>query len=59
MRKLWVVRIAAAARTLETSYSKFMGSLKKNGVALNRKMLAEIAATDFAGFTAIKNSLKK
>jgi ribosomal protein L20 len=49
----------AAARTLETSYSKFMGSLKKNGVALNRKMLAEIAATDFVGFTAIKNSLKK
>ncbi|AUN98649.1 50S ribosomal protein L20 [Bacteriovorax stolpii] len=59
MRKLWVVRIAAAARTLETSYSKFIGSLKANNVTLNRKMLAEIAATDFAGFTAIKNALKK
>lgn len=59
MRKLWVVRIAAAARTLETSYSKFMGAMKKNNVAINRKMLSEIAATDFAGFTAIKNSLKK
>ena len=58
MRKLWVVRISAAAKTLDSSYSKFMGSLKKNGITLNRKMLAEIAATDFAGFTAIKNSLK-
>ncbi len=58
MRKLWVVRIAAAARTLETSYSKFMGSLKKNNVVLNRKMLAEIAATDFEGFKAIKKILK-
>jgi large subunit ribosomal protein L20 len=59
MRKLWVVRIAAAARTLDTSYSKFIGALKVNNVTINRKMLAEIAATDFAGFTAIKNSLKK
>jgi large subunit ribosomal protein L20 len=58
MRKLWVVRIAAAARTLDTSYSKFMGSLKKNSINLNRKMLSEIAATDFEGFKAIKNALK-
>ena len=58
MRKLWVVRISAAARTLETSYSKFMGAMKKNNVSINRKMLSEIAATDFAGFTAIKNFLK-
>jgi ribosomal protein L20 len=36
-----------------------MGSMKANGVTINRKMLAEIAATDFTGFTAIKNSLKK
>ncbi len=58
MRKLWVVRIAAAARTLETSYSRFMGSLKKQNILINRKMLAEIAATDFEGFKAIKNALK-
>ena len=58
MRKLWVVRIAAAARTLDTSYSKFIGSLKKNNIGLNRKMLSEIAATDFEGFKAIKNALK-
>ena len=59
MRKLWVVRISAAARVLDTSYSKFIGSLKASNVTLNRKMLAEIAATDFTGFTVIKNSLKK
>lgn len=58
MRKLWIQRISAATKALETSYSKFMGALKNNGVSLNRKMLAEIAATDFAGFKAIKNALK-
>ena len=58
MRKLWVVRIAGAARTLETSYSKLMGAFNKNSVMLNRKMLAEIAATDFEGFKAIASALK-
>jgi large subunit ribosomal protein L20 len=58
MRKLWITRISAAAKLLDTSYSKFMGSLKKNGITLNRKMLAEIAATDFDGFKAIKTTLK-
>ena len=53
MRKLWVVRIAAAARTLETSYSKFIGSLKANNVGLNRKMLAEIAVSDAEAFTSL------
>lgn len=58
MRKLWIIRIGAAAKLLDTSYSKFMGGLKKTGCQLNRKMLAEIAATDFDGFKAIKNILK-
>ncbi len=58
MRKLWVVRIAAAARTLDTSYSKFIGALKKNSVSLNRKMLAEVAARDFESFKAIINTTK-
>lgn len=53
MRSLWIVRISAAAKMMGTSYSKFMGSLKKNNVELNRKMLAEIAARDFEGFKAI------
>ncbi len=58
MRSLWIVRIGAASKTLGTSYSKFMGSLKKKGLLINRKMLAEMAAYDFEGFTALYNSLK-
>ncbi len=58
MRRLWIVRISAAAKLLGTSYSKFMGQLKKNNVEINRKMLSEIAARDFEGFKAIYNSTK-
>ena len=58
MRRLWIVRINAASKSLGTSYSKFMSALKKNDIELNRKMLAEIAARDFEGFKAIHNSLK-
>lgn len=58
IRKLWIVRISAAAKSLGTSYSKLISSLKKNEVRLNRKMLSEIAARDFSGFKAIVNSLK-
>lgn len=59
MRKLWITRINAAAGLLDTSYSKFIGALKANGSKLNRKMLAEIAARDFAGFKAIHKSVVK
>ena len=52
-RKLWIVRINAACRAAGISYSKFMDGLKKAGVDLNRKVLAEIAATDDAGFRAL------
>ncbi len=58
MRRLWIVRINAASKAVGTSYSKFMSSLKKNDVTLNRKMLAEIAARDFEGFKAIHSALK-
>ena len=58
MRRLWIVRISAAAKLLGTSYSKFMGQLKKNNIEINRKMLSEIAARDFEGFKAIYNSTK-
>lgn len=58
MRKLWIVRISAAAKNLGGSYSKLMGSLKKNDIALNRKMLSEIAARDFDGFKAIYEAAK-
>ena len=58
MRRLWVVRINAASRNLGSTYSKFMSSLKKNDIQLNRKMLSEIAARDFAGFKAIFDTVK-
>ena len=49
-RSLWIIRISAAAKANDLSYSKFVCGLKKAGVTLNRKMLAEIAATDQATF---------
>ena len=49
-RSLWIVRISAAAKSLGLSYSKFMSGLKKAGIDLNRKMLAEMAIADEAGF---------
>ncbi len=58
MRRLWIVRISAAAEMLGDSYSKFMGTAAKKGMKLNRKMLSEIAATDEAGFAAIHAATK-
>ena len=55
-RTLWIARINAATRTLDTSYSRFIGSLKANDIELNRKMLAEIAISDPAAFKAIVNT---
>jgi len=59
MRRLWITRISAAAKQLDGSYSKFMGNLKKSGSDLNRKMLSEIASTDFESFKLIFESSKK
>lgn len=58
MRKLWIVRINAASKSLGTSYSKFINDLKMNNVKINRKMLSEIAVRDFTAFKAIHDSLK-
>jgi large subunit ribosomal protein L20 len=55
-RALWIQRINAAARGLGQSYSKLIGALGKNGIALNRKMLAEIAISDPVAFQAIAQS---
>ena len=49
-RSLWIVRIGAACRAGEISYSKFMAGLKKAGVDLNRKVLAEMALNDAPAF---------
>lgn len=52
-RQLWIARINAAARMNGLSYSKFMYGLKLAEVNVNRKMLAELAVNDAAGFTAL------
>lgn len=57
-RQLWIARINAAARMNGISYSKFMNGLKKNGIEINRKMLAEIAVSDPAAFTALVEKVK-
>ncbi len=53
MRELWIVRINAAARIHGTTYGKLIAGLKKAGVDLDRKILADIAARDDATFGAI------
>ncbi len=57
-RGLWIVRINAAARQHDMSYSKLMAGLKKAGSDVNRKMLAEIAVADPKGFASIVASAK-
>ena len=52
-RSLWIIRINAAANMNGLSYSKFMSGLKKAGVALDRKVLADIAVHDEAGFAEL------
>jgi len=52
-RRLWIVRINAAARMNDLSYSKFMRGLKIAGIGLDRKVLADLAVSDPAGFTQI------
>jgi large subunit ribosomal protein L20 len=52
-RKLWILRINAAARAHGLSYSRLMGALSKAGVALDRKVLADMAVNDPAGFARL------
>ena len=59
MRRLWNIRINAAARSNEISYSKLMHGLKLAGVDINRKMLAELAIRDPAGFAEIASCAKQ
>lgn len=58
-RSLWIARINAACRLNGLSYSKFMFGLKKAGIELNRKVLAEIAVSDAKAFTALTEQAKK
>src|SRR5579863_9118215 len=57
-RSLWIVRIAAAAKLNGTSYSQFINGLKKAGIELDRKILAEIAVNDATGFTKLVDQAK-
>ena len=57
-RKLWIARISAACKLNGMNYSTFINGLKKANITLNRKMLAEIAINDAAGFTALCEKAK-
>lgn len=57
-RALWIVRINAACRQAGLSYSAFMSGLKKAGILLDRKILAEMAVTDPAGFAQLAQTAK-
>ncbi|MFZ7126092.1 MAG: 50S ribosomal protein L20 [Desulfobacterales bacterium] len=54
-RRLWIARINAAARMNELSYSRLMNGLKRAGVELDRKVLADLAVSDPACFSQIAN----
>ena len=58
LRKLWITRINAAARMNGLSYSKLMHGLKVADININRKMLAEMAVNDKAGFAALAEIAK-
>jgi large subunit ribosomal protein L20 len=57
-RALWIVRINAAARTVGISYSKLIAGLNKAKIMLDRKILADLAVSDPAGFGAVANIAK-
>src|SRR6186997_3259274 len=59
MRRLWIVRINAAARLHGLSYSRFIAGLKAAGNELDRKMLADIAVRDEGGFAALADLAKQ
>ena len=57
-RQLWISRINAAARINGLSYSRFMNGMKKAGIGLNRKVLADMAINDAEGFAQLVNTVK-
>lgn len=58
-RKLWIARINAAARQNDMTYNRFMQGLRLAGIDLDRKVLAEIAVSDPAAFTALVGAARK
>ena len=57
-RKLWILRINAAARLNGMSYSTFMGAFNKSGMVMNRKVLADLAMNHPEAFKAVVDSVK-
>jgi large subunit ribosomal protein L20 len=53
MRRLWILRVNAACRANGITYSQFINSLKKSGIAINRKMLADMAVREPVTFTSL------
>jgi len=58
MRRLWIIRINAASRAQGLTYGQFMDALKKKGIEVNRKMLAELAISDPGAFTQLVATAK-
>ncbi|MFI5264392.1 MAG: 50S ribosomal protein L20 [Candidatus Kapaibacterium sp.] len=57
-RSLWIIRINAAARENGTTYSRLIGGFAKNGITINRKLLADIAVRNPESFTALVKAAK-
>ena len=57
-RQLWIARINAASRELGLTYSQFANGIRKAGIEIDRKMLADLAVTDAAAFTALTDAAK-
>ena len=58
-RRLWITRISAACKLNGMNYSSFMNGLNKAGITINRKMLADLAVNDAAGFTTLVKAAVK
>ena len=58
-RSIWIIRIGAAAKQHGISYNRFISGLKKAGVQLDRKILADLAVNDPAGFGALAETAKR
>ena len=58
-RRLWITRISAAAKMNGMNYSTFMNGLKKAGIQINRKMLADLAVNDAVGFATLAKNAQK
>ena len=57
-RSLWITRINAGVRTYGMTYSQFIGKLNQKGIALNRKVLADLAMNEPKAFEAVVNAVK-